>query len=472
MKETLRRLFAIHCFLALTLTAEVVSAQNASPLSLGVPASGTISTEGEVDWYSVTTDTIGDLAVTQTVWPPYIETRIAIFGPNNQTSAQANPVTAAAPGTYFIKVWSATNGVSVDVYTFSATLKKADTGNDIDGGKNGAAQAVPITLGKAVSDTIAPSKETTAVQDVDWFTVTTDTVGDLLVTQTDWPPYIETRIAIYGPESDTLAQSNPVTAAAPGKYFIKVWSSNDGSSIALYTFSCTLDKAKTGNDIDKGANLAAGAVPIVIGTPVSDSIAPSAATAGKQDVDWFTVTLPAIGDLSFTQTEWPPYLETQIAIFGPNSDTLAESNPITKAAPGTYYFKVWSATSGSSIAPYTFTVNYSGSPIDAGTLPAPPDAGVALDTPNGSVDSGIPDIAVAALDGGRMDTFTAVLIPDAGPIDRATSNGAATTSKPSGSSGGGCTYAIADTVSKKNGSEFVLLGLILLVLCSSRKTRG
>jgi hypothetical protein len=69
-----------------------------------------------------------------------------------------------------------------------------------------------------------------------------------VITQTAWPPYIETRIAVFGPNDATLAQANPVTAAAPGTYYIKVWSSNDGSSIAPYTFNTSLTTAITGND--------------------------------------------------------------------------------------------------------------------------------------------------------------------------------------------------------------------------------
>ena len=232
MKEAFRRLWTIQVFLALFLAANPVAADGTTAVALGSPVTGTISAPDEVDWYSVTTDVVGDLTVTQTAWPPYIDTRIAIFGPNSQAPQQGNPVAAAAPGTYYIKVWSATNGSSTDPYTFTATLAKAATGNDIDGGKNSATGAVPIVLGAVVSDTIAPSKETAGAQDIDWFTLTTDVIGDLTVTQTAWPPYIETRIAIFGPNDATLQQGNPVTAAAPGTYFIKVWSSTDGSSIA------------------------------------------------------------------------------------------------------------------------------------------------------------------------------------------------------------------------------------------------
>ena len=370
MKDKLHGLCAIHVFLALSLAANGAAAQGASAIALGSPVSGTISAAAEIDWYTVTTDVVGDLTVTQTAWPPYIETRIAIFGPNSQTLAQSNPATAAAPGTYYIKVWSAVDGVSTDVYTFTATLAKAGTGNDIDGGKNSASGAVAIALETAVSDTIAPSKETAGIQDVDWFTVTTDVVGDLAVTQTAWPPYIDTKIAIFGPNDATVAQGNPVTAAAPGIYYIKVWSAADGSSIAPYTFSASLTKAITGNDIDSGKDSPSGAIPIVLDTPVSDTIAPSAITAGKQDVDWFTITTDVVGDLAVTQTAWPPYIDTKIAIFGPNSDTLAQGNPVAAAAPGTYYIKVWSAAAGSSIAPYTFSASLTkaitGNDIDSG----------------------------------------------------------------------------------------------------------
>ena len=408
MPKTTYRLCAIHAFLALTLATNLAAAQSsATPVAFGAAVSGTIATEVEVDWYSVTVDVVGDLTVTQTAWPPFIETRIAIFGPNSQTLTQSNPVTAAAPGIYYIKVWSAVGGTSTDVYTFSATLAKAGTGNDIDKGTNSAAAAVPIVLATPVSDTIAPSKETATKQDVDWFTVTTDVVGDLTVTQTAWPPFIETRIAIFGPNSETLAQANPVPAAAPGTYYIKVWSGVDGSSIAPYTFTASLVVAKTGNDIDSGKNSAAGAVAIVMGTPVSDTIAPSKETAGKQDEDWFTVTAAVTGDLTVTQTVWPPYIDTKIAIFGPNSATVAQNNPVLGATPGTYYIKVWSAADGSSIAPYTFTVNQVGA-----VLPPPPvDGGVV------GIDSGRPD--AGALDGRALDVALLGDAPraDAGALD-------------------------------------------------------
>jgi hypothetical protein len=210
---------------------------NANTIGFDSPVAGTISQSGDVDWFTLTTNVIGDLKVTQTEWPPFIETRITIHGPNNSSLAQNNPVTSAAPGTYYIKVWSANEGSSTTPYKFSAALKQAATGNDIDGGKDSASGAVPITIGTAVSDTIAPSKETAGKQDVDWYTLTTDVIGDLTVTQTEWPPFIETRIAIYGPNDPALAQNNPVKNAAPGTYYIKVWSANDGSSIDPYKFN-------------------------------------------------------------------------------------------------------------------------------------------------------------------------------------------------------------------------------------------
>jgi hypothetical protein len=398
------------------------SAAAAVPISLGVAVSDTIAASKEtagvqdVDWFTVTTDTVGDLAVTQTVWPPFIETRIAVFGPNDATLEQANPVTAAAPGTYYIKVWSANDGSSIAPYTFSATLTKAVTGNDIDQGANSSSAPVAITLGATVSDTIAPSKATSGKQDVDWFAVTTDTVGDLAVTQTAWPPFIETRIAIFGPNDATLAQGNPVSAAAPGTYYIKVWSYNDGSSIEIYTFSTSLTKAVTGNDIDKGANSASGAVLISLGAAVSDTIAPSRETAGKQDVDWYQVVAPVVGDLAVTQTAWPPFIETRIALFGPNDSSLALTSPVPNAAPGTYYIKVWSATDGSSIAPYTFSVSQKGAPITV-----LPDAGAVSDA-NGLVDAPIVITADAGaeIDGYRVaDTSGPGAVDAGGPRDTA-----------------------------------------------------
>ena len=379
MRHLSFRLWAQVISAAVFLTAASAAADGPTAISLTTPVSGTISAAAEVDWYSVTTDTVGDLLVTQTAWPPYIDTRIAVFGPNSQTLAQANPVVAAAPGTYYIKVWSFVDGISTSPYTFNATLTKAVTGNDIDKGGNAAAAAVPITLGAAVSDTIAPSKETAGTQDVDWFTVTTDTVGDLAVTQTAWPPYIETKIAIFGPNNPALAQANPLPAAAPGTYYIKVWSYVDGTSISPYTFSAGLTKAATGNDIDKGRNSAAGAVPITLGTAVSDTIAPSKETAGTQDIDWFSVITTVVGDLTVTQTAWPPNIETKIAVFGPNDPLLPLSNPTKAAVPGTYYIKVWSVTDGSSIAPYTFTADLKAAAGDAGSG-AGRDAGGTADT--------------------------------------------------------------------------------------------
>jgi uncharacterized protein (TIGR03382 family) len=263
---------------------------------------------------------------------------------------------------------------------------------------------------------------------VDWFAVTTDVVGDLTVTQTAWPPYIETRIAIFGPNSETLAQGNPVAAAAPGTYYIKVWSAVDGSSIAPYTFTASLEKAQTGNDIDSGRNSASGAVPIVMGTPISDTIAPSKETAGKQDVDWFTVNATVTGDLTVTQTAWPPYIDTRIAIFGPNSETVAQNNPVVGATPGTYYIKVWSAADGSSIAPYTFTVSQVGAVLP----PVPVDGGVTgMDSGRpdaGTTDAGATDVAffgdTARADSGRPEAGTAEAGPaDVGATDVGTASG-------------------------------------------------
>jgi hypothetical protein len=515
MKEAFRRLWTIQVFLALFLAANPVAADGTTAVALGSPVTGTISAPDEVDWYSVTTDVVGDLTVTQTAWPPYIDTRIAIFGPNSQAPQQGNPVAAAAPGTYYIKVWSATNGSSTDPYTFTATLAKAATGNDIDGGKNSATGAVPIVLGAVVSDTIAPSKETAGAQDIDWFTLTTDVIGDLTVTQTAWPPYIETRIAIFGPNDATLQQGNPVTAAAPGTYFIKVWSATDGSSIAPYTFTTSLDKAQTGNDIDKGRNSASGAVPIVLGVPVSDTIAPSKETAGTQDVDWFALTTTVVGDLTVTQTAWPPYIETRIAIFGPNSDTIQQANPVVAAAPGTYYLKVWSYTDGSSIAPYTFVVNQAGVAADAGTVLGPPDAAVpdaakpgdSAGADSGRSDAGSADAARSAdgagADSGKSDagpTDGAMSAdsagadsgkPDAGPADvatasdgsasapadaavspgRNTDSGSTGTGGSSGSSGSGGGCITAGQTSRSGWAGLLLAGLALALVRRRSKPR-
>jgi hypothetical protein len=493
MKEAFRRLWTIQVFLALFLAANPVAADGTTAVALGSPVTGTISAPDEVDWYSVTTDVVGDLTVTQTAWPPYIETRIAIFGPNSQTLQQGNPVAAAAPGTYYIKVWSATNGSSTDPYTFTATLAKAATGNDIDGGKNSATGAVPIVLGAVVSDTIAPSKETAGAQDIDWFTLTTDVIGDLTVTQTVWPPYIETRIAIFGPNDATLQQGNPVAAAAPGTYYIKVWSATDGSSIAPYTFATSLDKAQTGNDIDKGINSASGAVPIVLGVPVSDTIAPSKETAGTQDVDWFALTTTVVGDLTVTQTAWPPYIETRIAIFGPNDATIQQGNPVTAAAAGTYFIKVWSATDGSSIAPYTFVVNQAGVAADAGTVLGPPDAaapdaakpGDSAGADSGRSDAGSADAARSAdsagadsgkPDAGAADVATASDGSASAPADAAVSPGRNTdsgskgTGGSSGSSGSGGGCITVGQTSSSGWAGLVLAGLAL-ALVRRRKPR-
>ena len=475
------------------------SATGAVPIVLGAVVSDTIAPSKEtagaqdIDWFTLTTDVIGDLTVTQTVWPPYIETRIAIFGPNDATLQQGNPVAAAAPGTYYIKVWSATNGSSTDPYTFTATLAKAATGNDIDGGKNSATGAVPIVLGAVVSDTIAPSKETAGAQDIDWFTLTTDVIGDLTVTQTVWPPYIETRIAIFGPNDATLQQGNPVAAAAPGTYYIKVWSATDGSSIAPYTFATSLDKAQTGNDIDKGINSASGAVPIVLGVPVSDTIAPSKETAGTQDVDWFALTTTVVGDLTVTQTAWPPNIETRIAIFGPNDATIQQGNPVTAAAAGTYFIKVWSATDGSSIAPYTFVVSQAGVAADAGTVLGPPDAaapdaakpGDSAGADSGRSDAGSADAARSAdsagadsgkPDAGAADVATASDGSASAPADAAVSPGRNTdsgskgTGGSSGSSGSGGGCITVGQTSSSGWAGLVLAGLAL-ALVRRRKPR-
>jgi hypothetical protein len=514
MKEAFRRLWTIQVFLALLLGANVAVADGTTAIALGSPVTGTISAPGEIDWYSVTTDVVGDLTVTQTVWPPYIATTIAIFGPNSQTLQQNNPVAAAAPGTYCIKVWSANNGSSTDPYTFTATLVTAATGNDIDGGKNSASGAVPIVLGAVVSDTIAPSKETAGTQDIDWFSLTTDVIGDLTVTQTAWPPYIDTRIAIFGPNLASLQQSNPVNAAAPGTYYIKVWSAADGSSIAPYAFTTSLAKAPTGNDIDDGRNSASGAVPIVLGVPVSDTIAPSKETAGTQDVDWFALTTTVVGDLTVTQTAWPPYIETRIAIFGPNSETLQQNSPVVAAAPGTYYIKVWSANDGSSIAPYTFVVSQTGVAADAGTVSGSPDA-AALDaaTPGDSagadsarsdaspadgarsadsveVDSGKPDAGStdgassadsAGADSERSDAGPAdVAIASDGaaslPADGAVSPGWGTDSGNAGSAGSsgsssGCGYITVGQSSTGGCAGLLLVGLALALVRRRRRPR-
>jgi hypothetical protein len=238
MKDTFSRRWTIVFFLtmALFLAAHAPAQEAPKAVSLNAPVTGTISSTGKVDWYTLTTDVVGDLTVTQTEWPPFIETRIAIFGPNSQALQQNNPLYCAAPGTYYFKVWSANQGSSKVPYKFNVSLKKAITGNDIDGGRNSASGAVPITLGTAVTDTIAPSKATAGKQDVDWFSLTTNAVGDLTVTQTEWPPYIETRIAIFGPNNPSLQLNNPALKAAPGTYYIKVWSANEGSSIIPYKF--------------------------------------------------------------------------------------------------------------------------------------------------------------------------------------------------------------------------------------------
>jgi hypothetical protein len=113
MERSFCRHLAMMTPVALLLVATPAMAQTV--INLDTPVSSTISAAAEVDWYVVDTDTIGDLLVTQTAWPGFIETRIAVFGPDNQSLEQANPVTAAAPGTYYIKVWSANNGSSTEV---------------------------------------------------------------------------------------------------------------------------------------------------------------------------------------------------------------------------------------------------------------------------------------------------------------------------------------------------------------------
>lgn len=500
-----------HRLWVLTVLSSVFSVSSAdaaeTPIALGSPVSSTIGVAGEIDWYVLTTDVVGDLTVTQTAWPPFIETRIAVFGPNSQATEQNNPVTAAAPGTYYVKVWSANNGTSADVYTFTATLTPAGTGNDIDSGKNAATSAVPIALATPVSDTIAPSKETAGTQDVDWFSFTTEVVGDLTVTQTAWPPFIETRIELFGPNSATLAQTNPAPAAAPGTYYVKVTSANDGSSIAPYTFSVSLTEAESGNDIDGGKNSASGAVPIAIGVPVTDTIAPSKETAGSQDVDWFSFTTATVGDLTVTQTAWPPFIETRIALYGPSSSTLEKTSPLKDAAPGTYYIKVWSATDGSSIAPYTFTVQYTGSVVppvpDAGADARPADAspvagdaavsvpevskadaagsGGVADAPvgpdmggadsAGGMEAGIVVVVDAGMvtDAGMPPDGAAVVAMDSlGPPPSSVDGGGGGGIEPSDSSGG-CGCRIAGRPSR-GGAVFALFGLALL-LCRRRRPR-
>ncbi len=345
------------CLATLPLTlllASPVAAQE-TVISLGASVSGTIASAGEVDWYSVTTDVLGDLTVTQTAWPPYIETRTEVYGSDDLITPQPNLLEAAAPGTYYIKVYSANDGVSDSVYTFNATLTPAATGNDIDDGGNSPEAAIVLALGAEASDTIGPSSATAGVQDEDWYAVTTSVVGDFTVTQTAWPPYIETRISVFGPDDPTLPQGNTIEAAAPGTYCFRVWSANEGSSSAVYKFSANLEAAATGNDIDGGANDAEGAVPITAGETVTDTIAPSKETAGTQDEDWFVLTPAIAGELTITQTQWPPYIETHLAVFGPDSSTTAFANP---ASPGRYYVRIWSDVDGSSIAPYAFTTEF------------------------------------------------------------------------------------------------------------------
>ncbi|HOU90786.1 MAG TPA: hypothetical protein PLU22_07045, partial [Polyangiaceae bacterium] len=353
----------------LLLLASPVAAQE-TVISLGTNVSGTIASVGEVDWYSVTTDVLGDLAITQTAWPGFIETRTEVYGPDDQVTPQPNLIEAAAPGTYFIKVYSANDGVSEEIYTFNATLTPATTGNDIDDGGNAPEAAIVLALGSEVSDTIGPSSATAGVQDEDWYAVTTSVVGDFTVTQTAWPPFIETRISVFGPDDPTLAQGNTIEAAAPGTYYLRVWSANDGASSAIYTFSTSLVTATTGNDVDGGANSPEGAVPITLGAAVSDTIAPSKESAGVQDEDWYTVTTDVVGDLTVTQTAWPPFIETRISVFGPDDPTLAQGNTIPAAAPGTYYLRVWSANEGSSSDVYTFSMNLepatTGNDVDGG----------------------------------------------------------------------------------------------------------
>ena len=292
------------------------------------------------------------------------------------------------------------------------------------------------------------------------------------MTQTVWPPYIETRIAIFGPNDATIQQGNPVTAAAAGTYFIKVWSATDGSSIAPYTFATSLDKAQTGNDIDKGINSASGAVPIVLGVPVSDTIAPSKETAGTQDVDWFALTTTVVGDLTVTQTAWPPYIETRIAIFGPNDATIQQGNPVTAAAAGTYFIKVWSATDGSSIAPYTFVVSQAGVAADAGTVLGPPDAAAsdaAKPSDSAGADSGKPDAGLAdvatASDGSASAPADAAVSPG-----RNTDSGSKGTGGSSGSSGSGGGCITVGQTSSSGWAGLVLAGLAL-ALVRRRKPR-
>jgi hypothetical protein len=361
MKTSMTSLFTSAVALTWFLQAHHAAAQET--ISLGTDVSGTISAAGEEDWYSVATDVLGDLVITQTAWPPFIETRVELYGPGDQTTLQANTLEAAAPGVYYIKVYSANSGTSTDVYTFNASLTPAATGNDRDGGGNAPSAAIPTSIGTEESGTIGPSNATAGVQDEDWYSVTFDVVGDLTVTQTAWPPFIETRIDVFGPDDPTLAQDNPVNAAAPGTYYFRVWSTVDGASSEIYTFNTSIVEASTGNDIDGGSNEPAGAVPIEIGDTVTDTIAPSSQTAGTQDEDWYVLSLASGGDLTVTQTVWPPFLETRIAVFGPDDPTISFTNP---ASPGDYFIRVWSSNNGSSIDPYEFTTEFTGEPGGVG----------------------------------------------------------------------------------------------------------
>ena len=72
------------------------------------------------------------------------------------------------------------------------------------------------------------------MQDEDWFTFTTSVPGTLSVEVSTWPPFLDTRFELYGPDDPGLAHSNP---SAAGTYYVKVYSGADDASIDPYVFS-------------------------------------------------------------------------------------------------------------------------------------------------------------------------------------------------------------------------------------------
>ena len=284
-----------------------------------------LDSKSDIDWFKIVVNRRGALLVEATGWTNYelySESEMKKTDPKSITSERNGNSYKVDAGVYYIKL----SPVYYDneMRTLNIDLLEEDKyeNNDIP------SKATTINLGQGYNFKL------NAKNDVDWFKVSVNRRGALLVEATGWTDYElypESEVGKSDPKSITSGRNGNSYKIGAGTYYIKL------SPVYYNQEVRTLKANLLSGDEHEDNDTAKEATNIILGKKYNFIL------NSVNDIDWFKVVLNKSGSLNINVSGWTEYdlyAESEVNNSNPQNIISGRNENTIKLEKGVYYIKL------------------------------------------------------------------------------------------------------------------------------------